>query len=431
MDSLVAHNIHPIRKYTIFVDGFESCNSISIVRRMQVNIYIDNSKISNYTVSPFFNGLSDHDAQLLIIKDINLQSQGHYIYITGHINNYSLKEFKISLSYETWDCIFGLNNIPDVDTLFNSFLNNYLMILHNHVPQRKFIKRNNHNFWITPGIKISCKRKRFLYLCTRNSDDISLKKYYKQYYKILANVIKEAKKYTYNNQINKSTNKIKTSWNIIKTETNRHKRLTAMTNYHNSPEDFNNYFLTVSENIIKNIRLNKQQHDTYNSPNYYLLNQPRRVFPNISFKNTSPKEIENIIKSLKAKESYRYDGITTKILKISAPFISSPLSYIFNRSMLSGIFPTRLKYATIKPVLKNGDKKNVANYRPISILPSFSKILEKIIYVRLMNHPETNNILAAEQFGFRTSSPTEQASFNFTKNILDELKKKQHRRYFL
>ena len=102
---------------------------------MQVNIYIDNSKISNYTVSPFFNGLSDHDAQLLIIKDINLQSQGHYIYITGHINNYSLKEFKISLSYETWDCIFGLNNIPDVDTLFNSFLNNYLMILHNHVPQ--------------------------------------------------------------------------------------------------------------------------------------------------------------------------------------------------------------------------------------------------------------------------------------------------------
>jgi hypothetical protein len=64
--------------------------------------------------------------------------------------------------------------------------------------------------------------------------------------------------------------------------------------------------------------------------------------------------------------------------------------------MLSGIFPTRLKYATIKPVLKNGDKKNVANYRIISILPSFSKILENIIYIRLMNHLETNNILAAD-----------------------------------
>jgi hypothetical protein len=81
-------------------------------------------------------------------------------------------------------------------------------------------------------------------------------------------------------------------------ETKRHKRPTAMNNYHNSPEDFNDYFLTISENIIKNIRLNKQKHDTYNSPNYHLLNQTCRVFPNINFKNTSPKKIENIIKSL-------------------------------------------------------------------------------------------------------------------------------------
>jgi hypothetical protein len=90
--------------------------------------------------------------------------------------------------------------------------------------------------------------------------------------------------------------------------------------------------------------------------------------------------------------------------------------------VISGISPTRLKYATIKPIFKNEDKKNVANYRPNSILPSFSKILEKIMYIRLINHLETN-ILAAEQFGFRTSSSTAQASFNFINNILNELKK--------
>lgn len=119
------------------------------------NIFIDNSKISNYTVSPFSNGLSDHDAQLLIIKDINLQSQSHYVYITRNINNYSLNDFKISLSYETWDDIFVLNNNPDADTLFNSFLNTYLRIFHNHFSQHKSIKTNN--TWITSGIKISCK----------------------------------------------------------------------------------------------------------------------------------------------------------------------------------------------------------------------------------------------------------------------------------
>jgi hypothetical protein len=73
-----------------------------------------------------------------------------------------------------------------------------------------------------------------------------------------------------------------------------------------------------------------------------------------------------------------------------------------------------------KPVFKNGDKKNVANYRPISILPSFSKILEKIMYIRPMKHLETSNILAVEQFGSRPSSSTEQASFDFINNILNE-----------
>jgi hypothetical protein len=84
--------------------------------------------------------------------------------------------------------------------------------------------------------------------------------------------------YTFNNRINKSTNKIKTTWNIIQKETNRHKRSTTMTDYHNSPDAFNNYFSTVSENIIKNIRSSKQNYDTYNNPNYCLLNQPHRVF---------------------------------------------------------------------------------------------------------------------------------------------------------
>jgi hypothetical protein len=128
------------------------------------NIFIDKLKFSNNAVFPLFNGLSDHDAQLLITKDINLQPQGHYVYTTRNINNYSINEFKIDLSYETWDCVFGLNNNPDVNTLFNSFLNNYLRIFYNHFYQRKITRRHNHTPWITPGIRTSCKHKRFLYL---------------------------------------------------------------------------------------------------------------------------------------------------------------------------------------------------------------------------------------------------------------------------
>jgi hypothetical protein len=91
------------------------------------NIFIDTSKMLTYTVLPLINGLSDHDAQLLILKDLNLkdlnsQVQDYYTYMTRDINEYAINEFRASLSYETWDCVFNLKNDPDVDTLFNSFL---------------------------------------------------------------------------------------------------------------------------------------------------------------------------------------------------------------------------------------------------------------------------------------------------------------------
>jgi hypothetical protein len=101
---------------------------------------------------------------------------------------------------------------------------------------------------------------------------------------------------------------------------------------------------------------NKEGYNINKSPNYYFLNWFHKPFHSIKFENTSTKEIENIINSLKIKEPSGYDEISTKILKISAPFISSLLGYICNKSMLSGTFPIKLKYAIVKPLLKKGDK---------------------------------------------------------------------------
>jgi len=111
-------------------------------------------------------------------------------------------------------------------------------------------------------------------------------------------------------------------------------------------------------------------------------------------------------------------------MKISAPFICSPLNYICNKSLLSGIFPTQLKYSVIKPVYKKGDRDNISNYRPISLLTAFSKVFERIIYDRLIQHIKTNNILIDEQFGFRTFSSTDKASYKLINGILDALNNK-------
>jgi hypothetical protein len=123
----------------------------------------------------------------------------------------------------------------------------------------------------------------------------------------------------------------------------------------------------------------------------------------MELKYTTTTEIEKIIKSLKSKNSYGYDGIPTKILKVSTSFIISPLTYICNKSLSSGIFPSQLKFSEIMSLHKKGGRTDVTNFRPISLLTSFSKILEKGVYTRLYQHIYQNNILATKLNGFRNN----------------------------
>jgi hypothetical protein len=88
---------------------------------------------------------------------------------------------------------------------------------------------------------------------------------------------------------------------------------------------------------------------------------------------------------------------------------------------MSGIFPTRLKYSIVKPLFKKGDMEDMTNYRSISLLTSFSKVFEKIIYDRLLQHIEVHKILVTEQFGFRPDTSTDKASYRLTDEILNAL----------
>ena len=83
-----------------------------------------------------------------------------------------------------------------------------------------------------------------------------------------------------------------------------------------------------------------------------------------------------------------------------------------------------LKYSEIKPIFKKGDKTQFENYRPISLLPVFSKIFEKVLYKRLYNHLSINNTLVTEQFGFRCNTSTDMAIYTLINSILSSLNTK-------
>jgi hypothetical protein len=151
----------------------------------------------------------------------------------------------------------------------------------------------------------------------------------------------------------------------------------------------------------------------------YLRLTCNEPFPNIKYQYTSTKEIEKIISSLKSKNSYGYNEISVNILKFSSPYVSSPLCHICNKMFSSGIIPERLKYAVIKSIFKNGDRNNISNYRPISLLPAFSKVFEKVLYVRMYQHLINNDILVDDQFGFRLKSSTMAATCDLINEILE------------
>jgi hypothetical protein len=145
-------------------------------------------------------------------------------------------------------------------------------------------------------------------------------------------------------------------------------------NQQTSANSFNYYFSTTAEKLVGANQIDIMSQSKNGAPLHYICQNCRYPYPNIKSWYKSTKEIEKIIKSLKTKNVHGYDEISVKILKWSAPFISSPLTYIFNKSLELGSFPSRLKYSTVIPIFKAGDRLNMPNFRPVSLLISFSKI---------------------------------------------------------
>ena len=131
------------------------------------------------------------------------------------------------------------------------------------------------------------------------------------------------------------------------------------------------------------------------------------------FKNTTPGEIESITLNLKNKSSSGSDELSTALVKKVITLISKPLSEIINLSLTKSIVPDKMKIAKVIPLFKSGDNNIYKNYRPVSILPSFSKILEKAVYNRFTDYLTKFNILNKNQYGFKQKHSTAMAILDF------------------
>jgi hypothetical protein len=157
----------------------------------------------------------------------------------------------------------------------------------------------------------------------------------------------------------------------------------------------------------------------------FMWQNPRHILPrtlkSFHFKPASKQSILKQLKKLKRNKSTGLDELPPNMLKDCAEAIYSPLTHIINMSLRHCEVPAVWKKAKITPIFKAGDANDPDNYRPISILPTLSKILERTVHSQLMEHLETENLLSEFQFGFRAKRSTELATTLFVDNIRREV----------
>jgi hypothetical protein len=121
------------------------------------NIFINTVKFNDFIVHPLINGVSVHDAQIIVLHDIFIQNESNYFYFTRKFNKSLALDFKTKLTYESCDSVFSYN---DVNLSFIKFLNMYLRIFYSSFPMKKIHYTSHTKAWLTQGIKISCINKR-------------------------------------------------------------------------------------------------------------------------------------------------------------------------------------------------------------------------------------------------------------------------------
>jgi len=174
-------------------------------------------------------------------------------------------------------------------------------------------------------------------------------------------------------------------------------------------EEFNNFFVNIGQNIAKSIKkVNAKPED-------YLVHNPD--IPPLKFDQIGPILIADILKSMDPKKSKDLDGISTHLLKFLNTTITVPLAHIFNLSLSKGIYPDRLKKSRVVPIHKGGDSRLCDNYRPITIVSTLAKVLDKIVATKLYNHLDINKLLYKHQFGFQKNLSTEMNLIHLTNYI--------------
>lgn len=351
--------------------------------------------------------ISDHDLVILGLAIPNTKpSRNRYKIITDH------SAVVGDLGAADWAPVMLAVDVEVAVTEFNHILTT---IISNNTSTKR-LSRSTLVLkpWITKGLLRCMVHRDKLHLDLRqHPDDPIRKRVYNRYRNFLTDLLHSLKQDYERRELAGNRNNPKNLWKTIKTiiesPPSRESSaflLNARPSAKESVSYCNDYYANVGKNLsdrlLNNLSTSEEslaaQYKTLGSTHHNLFLQPTDIF-----------EVSALISQLKLDSAPGSDGIKPSIIKDACSEIVVPLTHIYNLSLSSGTFPKSWKVAVLIPIHKSGPKTLPENYRPISLLPIFSKILERIVNTRLMKYLEKFHLLSDRQFGFRGGLSTEDA----------------------
>lgn len=362
---------------------------------------------------------SDHLGQLIKIETQTRQNVKRKItYVPMTIAR--LEKLKSSLSTKLPNLLYN-NDEPNY--IYNTFFKEFSNIFNSIYTSKSMMVSDSPKFceWATAGIYKSRQTLYDLYNEKQYNYSEEFKEKVKKYSKMFKNVCRTAKSLYLSSKIKNSQNKIKATWNIINSETGKVKSYnnvfnlkigdTAINQDNDVAQAFETFFTDIPVSTTKSL----------NSSHIIAESLLKDNLPECSiqfkFDYVNNNDIIKAFKLINVKKTTDLWGVSVSVVKPVINIIAPELALIFNQCIDCGVFPDLMKHSKITPLFKSGSHSDPSNFRPISVLPTFSKIFEKLILIQLQSHFNTNNLLDNKQFGFTKGRSTTDASVELISHI--------------
>lgn len=364
-------------------------------------------------------GISDHSLVFTIRKiSISHVKNTHKVVYVRNFANFNVDNFRNDLQSLPWD---DINMFDDVNETWLLWKRMFLSVVDKHAPIKRKRIRNKRNPWLTSELKqllIQRDRLKCTAIRTKSIEDWNM---YTNARNNCNNKLKEAKIIYYQRTFKQNAGNSKVIWSSINELT--HKNLNAKIEHINNlkcngrlisepkeiAERFNKHFSEIGLKLSSSIQESRTSYLDY-------ICETDAAFEIATIEEC---KVFHLLSKIDTKKATGMDQIPSNLLKIAAPVISKSLTVMFNKSVTTSTFPDDWKLARVTAIHKKEAKDDMNNYRPISVLSCISKVFERIIYDQLYTYLNDNNLISANQSGFRPFYSTSTALLDAT---LDWLK---------